>query len=314
MVDIIDHRVSMLRMIAHHGTVTAAAEALWYSPSTVSAQVNQLGKDLGVPLLRKEGRRVRLTRQAETLLAHVDRMEQEWERARADLADGAGPETGTLTMCGFSTAASALLPRTMHALAGEYPGFRTHTVEAEPAECYDMVLAGQADLGVVVVTSSAPAADDTRFYRRHILDDPLDLMVPEGHPLAGRRSITLGEAAAENWILGRPGGTYHQLVVAACTSAGFTPSIAHYADEWETGTALVAEGFGVCLVPRMARWPDLHPVVRVPLRGAARPVRSVMVFTRAEAQHRGVIAFALDSLTTVAEEFRVAAIPGSGPE
>lgn len=310
--DIIDHRLGMLRMIGHHGTVTAAAEALRYSPSTVSAQVSQLGKELGVPLLRREGRRVSLTRQAVTLLEHVDRMEQEWERARADLEGDAGPVTGTLTMCGFSTAASVLLPRTMKELTREYPGFRTRTVEAEPAECYDMVLSGRADIGVAVVTTSSPAGDDPRFYRRHILDDPLDLMVPEGHPLSSRRSVRLGEAAAEDWIVGRPGGTYNQLVVSACTSAGFTPSVAHYADEWETGTALVAEGFGVCLVPRMARWPDLHPVVRVPLRGAATPVRSVTVFTRAEAQRREAVAFALDTISTVAEEFRVSAVP-EGP-
>lgn len=309
MVDIIDHRVEMLRMIRQHGTVTAAAEALWYSPSTVSAQVNQLGKELGAPLLIREGRRVRLTVQAEKLLDHVEVMRREWEHARADLESAPEQITGTFTMCGFSTAASVLLPPSMKELNHVYPGLRTRTVEADPERCFDMLLAGQADLGVVIVTDAAPAADDPRFHRRHILDDPLDLMVPEDHRLAAQSSVRLGDAAGEDWILGRPGGTYHQLVVSACNQAGFTLSVAHYADEWETGTALVAEGFGVCLVPRMARWPDLHPVVRVPLHGAATPLRSVMAFTRAEAAHRPTVRLALDALTLVAEEFRVAAVP-----
>src|SRR5699024_5309774 len=81
----IDSRLTMLSMVQRHGTVTAAAHALRYSPSTVSHQVRQLSAELGVTLLEQHGRNVRLTPAAASLLRHVDAMSAEWESALAEL-------------------------------------------------------------------------------------------------------------------------------------------------------------------------------------------------------------------------------------
>ena len=296
----IDNRLHMLQMIAHHGTVTGAAEAMRYTPSTVSHQVRRLSRELGVTLLEQHGRRVRLTSAARNLLVHVEKMDAQWEQAVAELDIHTEKILGTLAMCGFSTAASVLLPETMRALEAEFPDLTTHVIEAQPVECYDLLLSGEADVAVVVVTAATPPRSDSRFTQNHLIEDPLDLLVPQGHPLAGRSSVSLKELADQSWIVGRPGGTYHHLVVSACVGAGFTPEVAHYADEWETGTALVAAGFGVCLVSRLARWPDQHPVVRIPLRGEHTPARQVAVVTRAGAESRCTIRFALSSLSETA--------------
>ena len=301
----IDGRLTMLGMIARHGTVTAAAEALHYSPSTVSQQVKQLAQELGVQLLEHRGRYVRLTPAAEILLSHVEVMAAEWEQARADLDAYVDSTSGTLTLCGFSTAASVLLPKAMQAMNQEFPHLATRTIEAEPSRCYDLVLAGDADLGVIVVTSSTPPRSQGRFSQHFLIDDPLDLMVPQGHPLAARGSASLADAAAEKWIVGRPGSTYHQLVMASCASAGFTPEVAHYSDEWETGTALVSAGFGVCVVSRLSRWSDLHPVVRIPLTGEHTPSRRIAAVTRTGADNRRTIRYALNALSAEAQRLMV---------
>ncbi len=297
----IDVRLTMLEMIDRHGTVTGAAEALRYSPSTVSQRVAQLADELRVDLLERHGRNVRLTPAARTLLGHIDVMSEEWERARAALDAYTDTVQGTFTVCGFSTAASALLPPVMRALTLEYPQLETRLVEAEPSECYDLVLAGDADLGVVVVTASTPPRTEGRFAQHLLLDDPLDLVVPQDHPLARQASVSIADAAEEDWIIGRPGGTYHQLVMASCAGAGFTPKIAHHADEWETGIALVSAGFGVCVVSRLSRWPDLHPVARIPLSGEHAPSRRIAAVTRAGAQRRRPVAHALAELSRLAE-------------
>lgn len=297
----IDHRLQMLRMIEHHGTVTAAAHALNYTPSTVSQQIKQLSRELEVPLLSHHGRQVRLTSAARTLLGHADTLFAQWERARADLDAHAEEATGTLALCGFSTAAGAMLPPTMAALSEQFPRLRTRAIEAEPAECYDLVLSGTADLAVVVVTPTTPPLSDPRFVQRHLIDDPLDLLVPLEHPLVAQSEVPLTAVATEPWIVARPGTTYHQLVMTACASAGFTPDVAHYANEWETGTALVSQGFGVCLVPRMARWSDRHPVVRIPLRGDPTPTRRVLAVTNAGAELRRPLRHALDIVADIAD-------------
>jgi len=297
----IDNRLIMLGMIVRHGTVTAAAQALHYSPSTVSHQVRQLSGELNVQLLETAGRHVRPTPAAIALLKHVDVMATEWERALADLDEYVTTVVGTLTLCGFSTAASILLPRVMRALNGEFPDLSTRTIEADTSECYDFLLAGDADLGVTVVTSDTPARADSRFTQHFLFDDPLDLMVPRGHPLTRRASVSIADAAEETWIVGRPGTTYHQLVMANCASAGFTPQIGHYANDWNAGTALVSDGFGVCVASRLSRSHDLHPVERIPLTGEHAPTRHIAAITRTGAENRRAIRFSLDTLSRESE-------------
>ncbi|UXI82120.1 LysR family transcriptional regulator, partial [Streptomyces vinaceusdrappus] len=65
-------RLHVLRAVSHYGTVTAAARALHFTPSAASQQIRQLARDLGVDLLEPQGRGVRLTPAAESLLAHAD--------------------------------------------------------------------------------------------------------------------------------------------------------------------------------------------------------------------------------------------------
>ncbi|AYY15553.1 LysR family transcriptional regulator [Actinobacteria bacterium YIM 96077] len=298
----IDQRLQMLRMVAHHGTVTAAAEALRYTPSAVSQQLKQLSRELGVVLLEPEGRQVRLTSAARSLLRHADTLFAEWERARAELARHVDEPSGALTMCGFSTAAAALLPPAVAGLRDRFPRVRVETIEAEPSECYELVFAGRADLAVVLLTPTTPSLSDPRFDQRRLFDEPLDLLVHPEHRLAEHATVSLAETAEEAWIVARPGTTYHQLTMASCASAGFTPNVAHYANEWETGTALVAHGFGVALVSRLARWSGQHSVVRIPLRGDPIPARRILAVTRAGAGTSPTLDHALGMIGATAEE------------
>src|SRR5699024_10726124 len=96
--------------------------------------------------------------------------------------------------------------------------------------------------------------------------------------------------------------TYHHLVRTACMAAGFTPTIAHYADEWDTGTALVAHGFGIILVPRLARLAADSPVVRIPLHREPAPARRIIAATRRGGREHPVTTHALRTITTIAPD------------
>ncbi len=300
----IDGRLHVLRMLAEHGTVTATAQALNYTPSAVSHQLQTLARDLGVTLLVQDGRRVRLTPAARTLLTHADDLFARWETIKAEVARSADETGGALRICGFSTAAAVLLPFVARRVVEVHPRVTVRIIEADPADCFDLLLADQADLAVVVATASLPPSTDPRFDQQPLLDDPLDLLVPEGHRLAGRSSVSLRQAADEPWLLDRPGRPHHQLVLAACAAAGFTPAAAHQAAEWDTGAALVAAGFGVALVPRLARLPAGYPIVRVPLRGDPRPARNILTGVRRGSRGQPVLATALDALETIAARTR----------
>ena len=296
----IDARLQSLRVVARCGTITAAAEDLGYTPSALSHQLRSLSKDLGVPLLEPDGRRVRLTSAAWTLLERSHALYAHWEGIRAELHRAAGVGLGRLRLAGFSTAASAMLPSVAAAVMRDFPDSQVRIIEADPSACFDMLLAETVDVAVVVGTSDLPPTDDPRFDQRPLFADPLDLLVPVTHPLARVTSVRLTDVAEERWIMDRPGSTHHHLVSTACAAAGFNPRQAHTVVEWDTGAALVAAGFGVALVPRLARVPGAEETVRVPLTGDPSPARHVRTSVRAGTAEQPEIALALQELGEVA--------------
>ncbi|GLY71097.1 LysR family transcriptional regulator [Amycolatopsis taiwanensis] len=296
----IDRRLRVLRAIERHGTVTAAAEVCRLTPSAVSHQIQALSRELGVTLLEPVGRGVRLTAAARTLLAHGETLAAQWEQARADLAaHRTGGVGGTLRFCGFSTAAAAVVPQAMAQLRRDHPALRLHLRETEPARSFDLLAADDTDIAVVVATPDIPAATDGTFDQHVLYDEPLDMLVGPEHPVVGRADIALSELASDPWIGSNPGRAYHQLVTLACTSAGFVPNIAHYADEWDTGAALVARGFGVALVPRLAELPARHDTRRVPVGAPPVPIRRVIAAIRAGSREQPAIAAGLAVLRQV---------------
>lgn len=300
----IDRRLHVLRVLAAHGTVHGAATALNYTPSAVSYQIRSLTNDLGIQLLVKEGRGVRLTPAARLLLARADELYARWEEIRAELSEVGERSIGTLRLGGFSTAAAALLPHVATRLQTLDPNCTIRIIEADPPSCFDLLLTDEIDIAVVVAVPALPATSDPRFDQRPLLDDPLELLVPENHPLAQQSSVSLHEAADERWILGRPGYAYHQLVQLSCAAAGFTPIAAHEASEWETGAALVSAGLGVSMVPRLARLPPGYAIARVPLRGNPAPSRHILTSVRQGSRGQYAIAVALDALEEIAAQHR----------
>ncbi|WP_153398633.1 LysR family transcriptional regulator [Ornithinicoccus halotolerans] len=293
-------RLAALQAVAEHRTVTAAAQALHLTPSAVSQQLNQLAHEVGAPLLRHEGRGVRLTPEALVLLEHGALLRQQWERAKADLASLGEQVTGTLRMCGVSSAVAALAAPALARLREVHPRLDTLVLEEESAACYQLLLADEADLAVVLPTPQAPPATDARLEQHHLLEDPLDLLVPAGHRLARSEGVALTEAAGEAWIVKRHNNDSFALLSVACASAGFTPHVTHQVKEWYAVSAMVAAGFGVCLLPRLVPIPREHPVVRVPLRGRPVPARRVVACVRRGSVSHPVVAAGLEALRAAA--------------
>ncbi|MGB3593448.1 MAG: LysR family transcriptional regulator [Ornithinimicrobium sp.] len=292
----IDPRLRSLQLVAWHGTVTAAAHTLHYTPSAVSAQLRSLATDLGVEVLERKGRQVHPTPSGRLLLEFADELSSRWEQMHGDLLRSAERTPGSLRLCGFSTAAASLLPRVATEVIAAYPGTQVRLIEADPEECFELLLADSADLAVVVTTDRLPRLDDARFEQQPLASDPLDLLLPAHHRFAGHASVSLSEMAHENWIMDHPGRPNHQLVMTSCLAAGFNPTMAHEVVEWDTGAALVHAGLGVCLVPRLARLPTGYDIVRVPLHGDPSPARQIRTGIRAGSGVSPLLATALAAL------------------
>ncbi|MBA0052752.1 LysR family transcriptional regulator [Streptomyces sp. AJS327] len=294
-------RLSVLRAVAHYGTVTAAAEAVHLTPSAASQQIRQLSKELDVALLERHGRRVRLTPAARGLLRHADRIAEYWQEAEAELHT-AHPTAlrGHVRLAGFPTAVCSLLAPLAAQLRAEGPDLTVELRQAEPGECFDLLFSGDADLAVVEATTDSPPLNDARFHQRPLMDDAFDLLTPADHPLATGPAPKLGELADEPWILAAPPCSARQLVLAACTSAGFTPAIAHQVSEWSVVATLVAHGLGIALVPRVVQLPPQLNLARTPLDGEVRPFRRLLRVVRSGDERHPTIAAAASRLDALA--------------
>jgi DNA-binding transcriptional LysR family regulator len=309
----IDGKLKVLQMVDRYGSVTAAAAAMCYTPSAVSYQLRQLAEQLGVTLTEPAGRGIKLTAAARTVLRHTAVMQAQWEQARSELAATSDEVSGLFTLCGFSTAATHLLPFAAATLRDRHPRLRVRVVEAEPARCFELLVAEEADLALVMVTADSPSLSDGRFDQQPLLEEPLDLVVQAEHPLAARKSVTLADAAREPWIIGTPGGAYHQLTVTACVAAGFTPDMVHQADEWETGAALVAQGLGVMLIPRLGRINTDWPVTRIRLSGEPVPARRILATTRKGGSCHPLVAQTLELIQASSSSLISGGVPPRTP-
>ncbi|MGC9540629.1 LysR family transcriptional regulator [Streptomyces sp. UG1] len=291
-------RLHVLRAVAHYGTVTAAARALHFTPSAASQQIRQLARDLGVDLLEPQGRGVRLTPAAESLLAHADAIQARWELAELDLRADHGAPAGPLRASGFPLAVSVLLAPMASRLRERHPRLSVRIQEAEVPVSFDLLFEGEIDLAVVEATIYNPPLSDDRFDQQPLLDDPFDLVVPEGHPLAGRDGVDLAEAAHEEWIAPVPESPCRPHVLSACGEAGFTPDIVHHAMDWNVMAHLVAHRLGVALVPRLAHLTPHLPITRV--RCTGNPHRKLLTCTRGGGHARPAVAAALTELRDLA--------------
>lgn len=289
-------RLHMLRLVHQYGTVTSAAEAMHLTPSAVSHHLRELARELKVPLLEPQGRRVRLTPAAHLLIEHADGLLAKWEETLADLESHRAGAAGPLRMAGFTTAVGGLIAPAAGALRRDDPDLAIEVRECDTGEAVGLLAAGEVDIAVIEPTPEAPPAGDPRFDRETLLEEALDLIVPVGHPLAGRGGVRLEDAAHEAWISVQPDlCAHHRQVMAYCAAAGFTPRFAHKAATWSVIWSLVGNGLGVSLVPRLAGESDAR-VSRVALTGDGVPRRRVLTCVRRGSRANPLIARGLGAL------------------
>ncbi|MEV7884614.1 LysR family transcriptional regulator [Streptomyces sp. NPDC002817] len=289
-------KLHILRTLREQGTVTATAEALRMTPSAVSQQLTNLARQLGVPLLEAQGRRVRLTDAARLVLRHAEAVFEQLERADAELSAYVHGEVGEVRVGAFSTAVPALVVPAVRALRATHPGVSVRVREAEAGEAYELLAGGEVDLALSLA-AQAPEVGDGRFTRVELLADPLDVALPRGHQLAAVERLRLADLAGESWIFGGS-GPWSDITRGACEAAGFSPRQGHSAAGWTAILAMVEAGMGVALVPRMAAVRRDGVLMRE--LGADRPVRHVVAAVRKGSEAGVAVGRVLSALEGIA--------------
>ena len=276
-------RLRLLRELAHRGTLAAVAEALSYSPSTVSQQLSQLESEVGVPLLEPVGRRVRLTAAAQILVAHTEQILEHLERAQADVAASAAEVVGLVRVAAFQTAALTLVPPAIARLAERHPRLVVHLCQAEPEQALPALLARDFDLVVAEEYPDSPQPRPRGVETTDLLDDPIRLALPRT-VRTSRGPGALGRLAAHPWVMEPAGTASRAWAVGLCRSAGFEPDVRYESSDLLLHTRLVEAGHAAALLPDLV-WAGGRPTVAVrPLPGAPAHRR---IYTAVRAGHAG---------------------------
>ncbi|MCT9932066.1 LysR family transcriptional regulator [Planotetraspora sp. A-T 1434] len=293
------HRLKALHAVAVYGSVGAAAEALMVTPSAISQQLAKLERETGTVLVERNGRGVKLTDAAGLLAEHAEKILALVETAEADFEALRGAVVGRLTMAAFPTAARGILPQALSVLKKHHPDLDLLIYEREPERQLREVSRGEIDLAVVQDWLNRPMALPDGLSRVALLDDIADVIVPVGHPLAGREKVELADLPGDSWIASTPGTVCNDFLLFLLRSVEKEPEIVCMADEYPTHLALVAAGHGCALVPRLGRGPLPEGVDAVPIEPP--PVRRLYAVWRTDAARRPAIRAAVDALRTACE-------------
>lgn len=238
------------RTVVDRGSFSQAAEDLEISQPAVSFQIRSLEKLLGHRLLDRSGRRVTVTEAGEVLERYARRM----LALEADLMrdmEGLGTTVAGRLVLGASTGpGEVLLPRLLAAFRRAHPDVAVSLVVQDTQTVCDRVLDGELELGVVGAERAHRGLVFERFVR-----DELVVIVPPGHPIAGRRSVQLEDLRDEPFLMQQEGSGVRSVLETALRSRGLRLRDLNVVMELglqQSVKAAVLDGLGVTVVSRMA--------------------------------------------------------------
>jgi DNA-binding transcriptional LysR family regulator len=238
------------RTVVDKGSFSQAAEELEVSQPAVSFQIRSLEERLGQRLLDRTGRRVSVTEAGEVVYRYARRMiglEAELEREMGEI----GTRVAGRLVLGSSTGpGEVLLPRLLGAFQRAHPEVRVSLVVSDTQTVCERVLDDELELGVVGAARPQRGLVFEPFVR-----DELVAIVPPGHRLATRSSVTLEELAAETMLLQQEGSGVRSVVEAAMREGGMRDRDLKVAMELglqQSVKAAVLDGLGITVISRLA--------------------------------------------------------------
>ncbi|MFG2087550.1 MULTISPECIES: LysR family transcriptional regulator [unclassified Spirillospora] len=247
---------------------TRAAERLHVAQPGVSAQIRQLERELGQPLLDRSGRTVRLTEVGAAVLPYARAALAAVEGARRSVDELTGLLRGHVTIGTIDWIQSLDLPGMLSDFHQDHPDVEITVIQDDAATLTAALRDGRVDLAFLSLGGEPPEGIATQV----VIEEHLVAAAGRGHPLARRSTIPLRALAGED-LVSLPKGTGLRAVLdEACADAGLSPRIAFEAGEPPVLAQLAAHGLGVAVLPESAARDlpgDLHamPIVRPRLTG-----------------------------------------------
>jgi DNA-binding transcriptional LysR family regulator len=296
-------RLRLLTELADRGTIAAVAEALHFTSSTVSHGLSALERDVGVPLLERTPRSVRLTPAGEALAREGRAILARLTAAEVDARAVGRLDRGEVVLATFQSAGACLIAEAVGLMRSRHPGLSLRLLDTEPPEALERLTGGEVDVAVVYELPHLPTVDEPGIQITHLVDDPLYVCLPPGHPRHDSDRVRVRDLREEAFVAGPDTSACHVFTRELCRREGFEPDIAFETKNMAFLCALVNAGTGVSVMPRMQ-------IATAPERVATReidppvPPRRIVAASRKSASELSSVRAVLDVLTEVAARWR----------
>ena len=258
--------LEVLVAVADTEHVTAAAERLGIPQPTVSRTMARLSAALGVDLLVRDGRNVRLTRQGRLLAEHAARALTELGAGIDAVRVDADPSGGRVVFGFLHSMGPTTVPTLLRGFAVDRPEVRVGLVQDAAGPIIQDVALGRIDLAL-----ASPLPVQAGLATRSLARQAIVALLPSSHPLARRSRLRVRDLLAEPLITMRPGYGVRTITDQLLATAGVGVDYAFESDEMVTAAGLVAAGLGVAI---LAAGNSVPGAVEIPLadRGAFRTI------------------------------------------
>ena len=304
-------QLALLRELAERGSVTAVAEATGKSPSAVSQQLKTLQRQVGVVLVERVGRGVRLTDAGEALAASSVKVATAIAEAESTWSAYRGGAAGVVRIAFFSSAAELLVPGLIDRMR-RHPDIDVRFDDQDVSQ--DAFAALTADHDIVVAHRSDDSLPPERSALTVVplLREPLDVGVPLDHPFAAKTSVTPAEVIGERWIGVPRDYPLDRVLQAMAAQLGMPANVVHRTTHLPLIENLIATGHGVGLVPRQTSQSRAEGRFRLVPLTDMRAGRHLEALLRPDRAARRAVRLVLDEL--VAEAAVRAPNPSPTPE
>jgi len=251
-----------------------AAERSFVSQPSLSAAIKNIEQELGVRVFERSKRGVELTEIGAEVVAQARRTLEEAARIKFVAKQGKG--RFRLRLGVIHTIAPYLLPQLVVALRKSAPEMSLDIEENMTANLDRLLRSGELDAAILALPYEAPGIEVEAIY-----DEEFEVVVPQGHALARRKTVPADELDAGELLLLPVGHCFRDQVLGACTEFSRPPPPGRHGNSLETLRSMVASGLGVTVLPKTALT-ERHetPLVKAVPFAEPRPKRRIAVAWR----------------------------------
>ncbi|TEW51244.1 LysR family transcriptional regulator [Psychromonas algicola] len=230
-----------------------AAKQLHSTQPTVSRQISELERCVGVKLLVRTTHGVELTEAGKCLLIEGTKIINNDVKVIEQLRSISGINTKSINIGYLASACAEFLPRMIKIYSSLYPDVKLELLEMTTPQQFDALQNNKID---IAFCRQLADIEPHALFERHLYTDKMVAMVPSQHSLANRSSLVLSDLIQEKIILFKrqDAAELYDKIILSCKSSGFIPIINGHAENMRNLITLVASGLGVSIVPELTRY------------------------------------------------------------